>query len=414
LEGPSAPRSRADRVMSAVLIALGQSLQSLVFGGISLFLPLIRHDLHLSFEQAGVLAGSATLVYALMQIPAGLLADRVSPKLLFLVGLLGTDVLAFGFSVLHSFPLLVLNQALAGIFRSMVFAPGLLLISAQFSPRRRATALGLYVAGGFSSNVVLSLLGPWLVGPLGWRGVFVLFAALGLLVVVGYALVGDVGHQRASTPVSLRELRVVLWDPLIGAISIVQFVRLAVGSGLAFWLPTLIVSEKGFSLQVAGIVTAIGAAVTAPSNLLGGYLADRTGKPEVVIGGSLVMLAATTAVLPWITSEAALIADVAVSALFVQLYFGPLFSLPIGVLGHRLAGAVSGVGNFCANLGGFTSAYGLGLLRQRTGSYDLGLELLAGLCVVGALAAVWAGRASRTATRTGSGRSAAASLHSRS
>jgi len=126
------------------------------------------------------------------------------------------------------------------------------------------------------------------------------------------------------------------------------------------------------------------------------------------------MLAITTAVLPWITSEAALIADVAVSALFVQLYFGPLFSLPIGVLGHRLAGAVSGVGNFCANLGGFASAYGLGLLRQRTGSYDVGLELLAGLCVVGALAAVWAGRERRSASPSGRGRRATASLHSRS
>jgi ACS family D-galactonate transporter-like MFS transporter len=50
---------------------LCQSGQSLVYGGIALFLPLIREDLGLTFAQAGTLAAASSLVYAFMQIPSG-------------------------------------------------------------------------------------------------------------------------------------------------------------------------------------------------------------------------------------------------------------------------------------------------------------------------------------------------------
>jgi MFS family permease len=103
-----------------------------------------------------------------MQVPSGYLADALGPKRLFVVGLVSTNVLAFTFAHLHSYRLALVNQAASGFFRSLVFAPGLLLISALFAPDRRATAMGLYVAAGFSSSFFLNLLGPMLVGPVAW------------------------------------------------------------------------------------------------------------------------------------------------------------------------------------------------------------------------------------------------------
>lgn len=77
------------RGVSIALIVLCQSSQALVTGGIALFLPLIRHDLGLSFAQGGTLAAASTFTYALMQIPVGVLADRVDTKKMFLVGCSG-------------------------------------------------------------------------------------------------------------------------------------------------------------------------------------------------------------------------------------------------------------------------------------------------------------------------------------
>lgn len=156
------------RGLTIATLVVCQSTQSLVIGGVALFLPLIRADLGISYTQAGTLA-AASLTYAAMQLPSGYLADRFTPRRLFLIGLLGTNTLALSFALLSDFHLMLVNQALSGAFRALVFAPGLLLIRAEFPATGRATAMGLFVAGGFSSNILLSSTGPLLVGSLGWR-----------------------------------------------------------------------------------------------------------------------------------------------------------------------------------------------------------------------------------------------------
>ncbi|MEV0623422.1 MFS transporter [Nonomuraea sp. NPDC050404] len=376
-------------MLNSTLIVVCQSMQALAYGGVALFLPLIREDLGISPSQAGLLAAAGTLTYALMQIPSGYLADRFDPKRLFVFGLLGINLLSITFALLDSFGWLVVNQAVSGVFRSLVFAPGLLLISRQFREDRRATAMGLYVAGGFSSNILLNALGPVLVGPLGWRSLLILFAGSGLLVLLAFAKLGDPAPAKAgSRPPTWADARELLAHRAVWLSGFVQFVRLAVVSGTAFWLPSLIVEDKGYSLGVAGAVVAIGAAVTAPSNFLGGWVSDRLGRPLAVIGVCLAMLAVTIGLIPFADTLPALIAVIAVNSIFLQLYFGPLFAVPLRYVGTANTGLVTGFGNFCANLGGMAFSYGLGAVKDATGSFDMGLWLLAGMCVAG-LVATW-------------------------
>ncbi|MET0132214.1 MAG: MFS transporter [Kibdelosporangium sp.] len=363
---------------------LCQSSQALVTGGIALFLPLIRHDLGLSFAQGGSLAAASTFTYALMQVPMGVLADRIDTKKLFLVGLVGVNVLACGFAVIDSYAWLVVLQAVSGFFRSMAFAPGLILIGRQFPSDKQATAMGLYVAGGFSSSILLNLVGPLLVGPLGWQGVFVVCAGVGVVTLVLYWLVGNAGTDgRVKRQPPLRELPRLLRHPVVAVTGVIQFVRLAATHGVIMWLPTFVVVQKGYSIQTAGFLVALGAALTAPSNILGGYVADRTGRPAAVVGVSLSVVALSLVGFVLVDSLPMLIAVVAVNSVVIQLYFGPLFAIPIQYLGRSVAGAISGFGNFCANLGGFVAVWSMGVLKDATGSFTLGFLLLAGVCVVG-------------------------------
>src|SRR4030066_1455978 len=92
-----------NRVTTVSLTVLCQSFQALSMGGISLLLPIIRKDLGLSFTQGGTLAAATTLVYTLMQIPAGYLSDRYSPKRLFVIGVLGSTVLALTFGLVSNY-----------------------------------------------------------------------------------------------------------------------------------------------------------------------------------------------------------------------------------------------------------------------------------------------------------------------
>ena len=221
-----------------------------------------------------------------MQIPSGYLADRVGPKRLFLLGLLGTSLLTFAFAQLHQYWLLVANQAATGFFRALVFAPGLVLIGALFPPNRRATAMGLYVAGGFSSNVVLNSLGPILVRPLGWRNLFEIFSLGGMIILFCYWRFGAGDPARTgAAPLRVRDVFGLFRYRVTWLLGGIQYVRLAVAIGLAFWLPSFLVDDRGTSLEVAGLIVAVGAALTAPSNFLGGYLSDRLQRPLLTIGG---------------------------------------------------------------------------------------------------------------------------------
>ncbi|MBO3743376.1 MFS transporter [Actinoplanes sp. NEAU-H7] len=369
------------------LLVVCQSTIGLIFGGIGLFLPLIRTDLDLSFTEAGTLAAASNLTYALMQVPSGYLADRFTPRRLFLAGLLGLNVLSALFAVLDAYPLLLIDQALAGFFRALVFTPGMLLMTQLFPPGRRATAMGLYVVGGFSSNVLLSAVGPLLVGPLGWRPLFLLFSGFGLLALLLYRfLAGAAPRREPGDPVRFAELPGLIRQRIVQLTGVIQFTRLAVAQGFTFWLPTYLVVDRGQPLATAGLVAALASAISAPVNYLGGYLSDRINRPLLVIGGSLAVLTAGLTLLTYVPGMLGVLGVVALISMAIQVYFGPLFALPLQVLGSRSAGLISGFGNFCANLGSFAFVYALGAVKDATGSFRAGFLSLAALCVVALVA----------------------------
>lgn len=377
--------SQRGRRVNIALIVVCQSTQGLALGGIALFIPLIRSDIAMTFSQAGTLAASSLLVYAAMQVPSGYLADRFGARRLFLIGLLGANTTSLALAVMQTYGSLLVNQALSGFFRSLVFAPGLVLITSQFPTRRRATAMGLYVAGGFSTNIVLNALGPVLVGPLGWRALFAIFSIVGLVIIGLYWWIGEAGPrpEPSATRSRGRQLVGLLRHRVLWLAGAVQFVRLAVVQALRFWLPTYIVTDKGLSLQFAGLLVALGAIVTAPSNLLGGYVSDRRQQPLLVVGASLAVLAISFVLLVHVDQTPLLVGVVVLQSVFVQAYFGPLFDVPIRQLGAGVAGTVNGFGNFWANVGGLTIAYVLGVVKDTTGSFAAGWYGVSALCVAG-------------------------------
>ncbi len=380
---PLSPALRRAAILTISLLILCQSFQGLIQGGLALFLPRIRPELDLTFTQAGSLSFVATLVYAFMQIPAGYLVDRFGPRRLFFIGALGTNVLGFTFAMIEWYPLLLLNQGAAGFFRSLLFAPGLVLIASWFPPNRRATAMGLFIAGGFSSNVLLNLIGPALEARYGWRFPFFLFSGLGVLAAFAYLRVASERPRTAGRPASVVEALSLFRYRVMWVIGGIQFVRFFVALGIGFWLPSLLVADKGFSLHSTGQLIALGALLTVPSNFIGGYVSDRLDNPLAVIGASLLVLATTTMVIVATDHTALLIGAICLNAVFVQFYFGPLFSIPMEMLGARRAGISSGFSNFFANLGGFASTWGIGVAKDATGTFDAGFYVIAGCCLVG-------------------------------
>jgi MFS transporter, ACS family, D-galactonate transporter len=387
---------KRDGTTTVTLVVVCQVFHGLTFGALALFLPLIREDLQISFSQAGILSAAATLSYGMGQVPAGYLSDRFGPKRLFFIGLLGWSALSLNLGLIHAYGFAVVNQLVGGAFRALMFAPGLSLLASWFPPERRATAMSLYMVGGFSGTILLSLGGPLLAQHLGWRYTLIFMSALGIAAALLYRRLAKEKPRKASAQhVAIVEAFLLLKHKVLWVCCAIQFIRFAVVTGFSFWLPSLLVADRGFSLAQAGLVAAMSAAFTAPSNAMGAYVSDRLRNPPLVIGGSLAVLACMSTILVMVDSVPVLLFVVALSSIFLQFYFGPLFLVPVEVLGARTAGTATGISNLFANIGGLLTAYALGVVKDKAGTFTWGFVGISVLCVTGVMLSVVLARVRR-------------------
>ena len=370
--------------MQIFLILLLASFQTISASAIALLLPVIRSDLALSFTQSGSLAAANIFSYALMQIPAGYLADRYGLKQTFLIGGFGTTVLLLTFGLVGDYGQAFLNQTLAGVFHAFLFQSGLALLVSRFGAERRATAMGLSLVGIFSGQLLINGTAPWLAEHFDWRFPFLSFGMAGMLSSIAYLWYGrgPAGVEPARQVGVLDALR-FFRDPFMLLCGLIQFIRLGTIQGIAFWLPSLLIDEKGLALGTTGFILALRTLLIAPSNMLGGYLSDKLRQPTVIMAISLVVLAVTTAALIPVGAGGLLIVLIMINAMFVQFYFGPIFALPLERYGAGMMGTLSGFGNFLANLGAFGFTYLLGALKDQTGHFSSGFYTITAASVVG-------------------------------
>ncbi|MFC1897211.1 MFS transporter [Chloroflexota bacterium] len=390
--------STRGRGITVSLLILCLSIQAIGTGALALFLPIIREDLSLSFTQAGTLSASTLLLYAVMQIPAGYLADRFGPKRVFFIGILGATALALVFGFISLYWQALANRAFSGFFRALLFSPGLALLSGWFGSERWATAMGLYLMGSFGGQIFLNVVGPLLVIKFDWRFPFVTFGLTGMLIAFTYLWFGKEAPRAGSQQrVNISDIFKLLRSRFMWLCGVIQYARAAVLQGIAFWLPTFLIVDRGLSLQVTGLIIALRALFIGPSSVVGGYVSDKLNNPPVVIGFSFVILAITTALLVVVDNIVLLVVIIGINSLFINCYFGPQFALPLEVLGSHTRGTTTGVGNFFANLGAFSFVYLMGALRDVSGSFDSGFYTITGAAVFGLVFTLWVARARRNA-----------------
>jgi MFS family permease len=132
---------------------------------LSLVIEPIKHTMHLTDFQVGLLLGPAfSLFNMIVIIPLGWHADRSSRKWLLIVGILAwcsmTSAAAF---VITFVPLLLLRLGL-GLGEAVVTPCSLSLISDYFDRKSRARPISVYMAGTYLGAGLAFLIGGHLVG----------------------------------------------------------------------------------------------------------------------------------------------------------------------------------------------------------------------------------------------------------
>jgi MFS transporter, FSR family, fosmidomycin resistance protein len=278
-----------------------------LFVGIYPLLPLVAAELSLSYAQVGLLKTAYSGASAVLQVPAGMLAERWGEQMLLA---LGTGWVALGLCLIGlsgSFVVLVGLALAAGLGGNVQHPVATSVISRLFEGGRRSTAIGTLNFAGDVGKIIAPLVAGAAALAYGWRGGFVALGAIGLAFALVYlALVPEPDRpppaRVAADGTSGGAPEAVGWGiarpTLFAALTAVGMLdAMARGTALTF-LPFLLES-KGIDPAGTSFYFSVLFAAGAAGKFLCGPLGDRWGNVAAIVvtelitaGGLVVLLAA--------------------------------------------------------------------------------------------------------------------------
>jgi MFS family permease len=173
--------------------------------GVNVALPDMRRDLDASLPQVQWAIDAYALALASLLLTAGALADRFGRRRVFLTGLAVFAGTSLACALAPSALTLDVCRAAQGIGAAMLYGSASPLLAAEFpAGRERNRALSVFAASAGAAIVTAPLLGGLLTDAFGWRAIFFLSAAIGVLALaVGIRVVRESRDPRPR-PLDLR------------------------------------------------------------------------------------------------------------------------------------------------------------------------------------------------------------------
>ena len=151
----------------------------------------------------GALAATYFYVYTLLQIPVGVLADTLGPRLIVTVGafIAGAGSLIFGLA--SAWEIAAAGRTLVGFGVAVTFIALLKVCASWFPPERFATLSGITMLAGNLGAVAAGAPLAWLVTVASWRSAFIGLGIVSLAIgVLTWVIVRDRPEQRGYAPVT--------------------------------------------------------------------------------------------------------------------------------------------------------------------------------------------------------------------
>jgi len=334
---------------------------------ISIVAPIMMKYFEWDMGVMGIVMSMFGAGYIISQIPGGYLSDKFG----------GRRVLGWG-SFLWSFFTLVTPfcntplqmysaRALLGLGEGVNF-PAETSVLARWLPRAvRARFQGLNLSGIGMGPLIATPLTVWIMEIWGWKAVFYFFAGLGFLWTFGW-LAYSKENPADHRSVSAEELKEIETGQIAEAGTTLETAPMRSGSvwGLAIayfgftytywvfinWLPTYLVTERGFTTIKMGFLASLPWLSAFISMNLAGWISDimvKKGMPTGKARRVLIYIGLPCmALCLWFTTQAT-DAYVAVALLTVTMFFSGLnfpsfWSLPMDMNPKR-AGVIAGMMN---------------------------------------------------------------------
>jgi MFS transporter, ACS family, tartrate transporter len=405
----SAQRKASLRLLPIIGIGYGLAYMDRI--NISFASLRMNGDLHFSATVYGLGAGLFFIGYALCEIPSNLLllrfgARRWLARIMLTWGLLAAGMM-FVRSPLQFYALrLLLGMAEAGFFPGVIY-----YLTLWFPANMRARAVSRFYIALPLSSVVMGSLAGWLLGLqgrlglAGWQWLFLLEglpAALFSIVILRMLPDGpsdaawltpeekswlksqlDADSAHAHLGHEAGVMRALL-SPKVWMIGLFFFCALTCSYAYGFSAPAILQSVTGWSVAQVGYLVACFGLAGAVGMLVGGAHSDRTGDRALHCIVPCCVMAAGYLVASYGRPQWLVIAALATSFVAFNALQAPALAVPTQFLAGRAAAAGIAAMNTITMFSGFVGPYWMGVTKDATGSYWLGLR---GLVVPSLLAA---------------------------
>lgn len=387
------------RWTAVALLVLAGCVNFIDRSAVSIALPAIRSDLHLSEGQAGLLLSAFAWSYAVAQLPAGSLVDRAGARWALAGGLAAWSVVQGVTGLVGSLAQFVIARVALGLGESPMFVGGARVCADRFPPEARALPLGLLNASASLGPALAPLLLTPLMAHAGWRASFVLLGVAGLLVAVAWAAVyrtpprGAGATPRIAGPAAWLSLlrQRTAWGLLLGFAGTVYVTWLYVT-----WLPGYLAGRWGMAPDAAALWSAGPQFAGFVGAVSGGWLADRLARHldecaarRLLLVAGLLAAAAGSAGAAVAGSAGLALGSIAGALFCANLATTAGWALAASLAPAALVATVEAMANIGGSVGGSLAPLLTGVLAEATGSFTPALWLAAGLAMVCAGAA-WA------------------------
>ncbi len=378
----------------------------------------MNQDLGFSPQVYGFGAGIFFWGYFLFEVPSNLMLEKVGARLwmcriMVTWGLLSMAT-AFVTGPVSFFAVrFLLGAAEAGLY------PGMILYMTYWFPQAtRARFIALFLAAVPLSNVIGAPLSGWLLGIegtlRGWQNMLLIegipSVLLGIAVlwwlpdsprvakwltaeekdIIAARLAED---QKADAQIgTVHGFWEMLKDKRVWILMIPDFSIVIGLYALGLWMPQM-VKEMGFTNIETGWLVALAYFTAIASMMLLGLSSDRKGERAGHVAFAAVAGAAGLMGAALLRDPVLVIASFCLAASGIYGALAVFWTLPTALLRGTAAAAGLALINSFANLGGFFGPSITGWLKQLTGDYVLGLEVMAGMLCLAAVSVLLIGRA---------------------
>ena len=250
-------------------------------------LPLIREQFQVSLSTGGLLLTFASMSAALSQPVTAILVDRWPTLPWLAVGMVGSALFITSIGWAPNFTVLTVMVAVGGSMVGLCH-PDMASRAGALSENRKGLVVSVFIAGGRVGHGLGPVIAIGIVslGGMKWLWAFTLVA-------VAMALTVKYGLPKPESPPGSEGKKASIWDfatalrtagtPLL-LLSGVTICRAVVNINFISLIPSLY-AEHGMSIWSGGAASAIMLTSGAVGVLVGGFLGDRFGKKELIVGG---------------------------------------------------------------------------------------------------------------------------------